>query len=272
MAVIADRVVGDGAGGIEKYVVGSPVTRGVEAQRELMVRREIDVELRIRRIADLRGGIFSGERGEMRGGGEDQGLIGGFVVSGRVGTGAGRGHNLRRSVKEFDNVGRVEDVLIESREKENLVALERAANGASELLLAIVRLERQESVGRAKRTVAQVIENCPVHVIGAGLGNDVDHRAPGASLFGAVRIGGDAELLYHFGRELKGSAIPPASLGEECVVVVAAIDEKSILKSAKAAEREIAIGGGGEAARILRDAGREQGQIGETAAVQRKIV
>jgi hypothetical protein len=45
LTIVADGVVGDGAGGIEENVVGAPVTRGVEAQRELVARTEIDVEL-----------------------------------------------------------------------------------------------------------------------------------------------------------------------------------------------------------------------------------
>jgi hypothetical protein len=190
LAIVADGVVGDGAGGIEENVVGAPVTRGVEAQCELMVGSEIDVELGVGRVADLRGGIFSGEGGEMGGGVEDQGLIGGFVVSGSVGPGGG-GHDLRSAIEELDDVGRVEDVLIESSEEENLVALERAADGASELLLAIVRLESEESVGGAEGTVAQVVEDGAMDVIGAGLGDDVDDGAAGASLFGAVGVGGD---------------------------------------------------------------------------------
>jgi hypothetical protein len=117
-------------------------------------------------------------------------LIGGFVVSGSVGPGGG-GHDLRSAIEELDDVGRVEDVLIESSEEENLVALERAADGASELLLAIVRLESEESVGGAEGTVAQVVEDGAMDVIGAGLGDDVDDGAAGASLFGAVGVGGD---------------------------------------------------------------------------------
>ena len=72
----------------------------------------------------------------MSGGSEDQGFIGGFVVSGSEGSGSGGGHDLRSAIEEFDYVGGVKDVLIESGEKENLVALERTADGASELLLA----------------------------------------------------------------------------------------------------------------------------------------
>ena len=89
-------------------------------------------------------------------------------------------------------------------------------------------------------------------VIGAGLGDDVDYGAAGASLLSTVGIGGDAELLHDFVGELVGSAVETAGLGEESIVEVAAVDQEAVLKSANAAERKIAAGGGSEAARILR--------------------
>jgi hypothetical protein len=111
-----------------------------------------------------------------------------------------------------------------------------------------------------------------MNVIRARFGDDVDDRAAGASLFRAVGIGGDAELLHDFGRELVGSAIASTSLGEEGIVVVAAIDEGGVLESANTAEGKIAVGGGSQAAGILRDTGREQCEIGEAPAVQGEIV
>ena len=68
-----------------------------------------------------------------------------------------------------------------------------------------------------------------------------------------------------------GSAIASAGLGEERIVEVAAVDQEAVLESAKAAEGEIAVSGGGEAAGILGDAGREQHEIGEAAAVEGEI-
>ena len=239
--------------------------------RELIARGEIDIELGVGGVADLRGGIGSGERSELRGGGEDEGLVAGFVVAGRIGSGAGLGDDLHGAVEEFDDIGNVEVVLIESGEEEDFVFLERTADGASALLLAAVGLEGHKGIGGAESAVADVIEAGAVPVIGAGFGDDVDDGAAGASQFGAVGIGGDAELLHDFVGELIRRAIEAAGLGEEGVVEVAAIDEEAVLESAKATEGEIAVGGGSEAARILRDAGREQHQIGEAAAVEREI-
>ena len=107
--------------------------------------------------------------------------------------------------------------------------------------------------------------------VGAGLGDHVDHRAAGASGFGGNGIRRDAEFLDDFIGKLIGSAIASAGLGEEGVVVVGAIDQVAGLEAANAAEGEIAVGGGVEAAGILRDSGSEQGEVGEAASVQRKI-
>ena len=139
-------------------------------------------------------------------------------------------------------------------------------------LLAVVGLEREEGIGGAEGTVAKIVKRGAMYVVGAGLGDDVDHGTGGASLLGAVGIGGDAKLLHDFGGELVGGAIASAGLGEESVVVVQAVDQGGVLEPTNAAEGEIAVGGRGKAARILRDAGGEQGEIGEAAAVQRKVV
>src|SRR5216684_9384784 len=98
-----------------------------------MARGKIDVELGIGGVAHLSGGIFSGERGELSGSGEDQSLIAGFVVAGSEGAGASLGDDLRTAVQEFDDIGGVEIVLIESGEEEDFILLDRAADGASGL-------------------------------------------------------------------------------------------------------------------------------------------
>jgi len=97
-----------------------------------------------------------------------------------------------------------------------------------------------------------------VPVIGSGLGDDIDDGPAGASVFGAEGVCGDAKLLHHFIGKLVRHAIKPAGLGEESIVEVAAIDEETVLESTQAAEGEITVGGGGEAAWVLCDAGREQ--------------
>ena len=207
----------------------------------------------------------------MSGRGKDQCLVAGFVIAGGVRSGAGLGDDLHGPVQKFNHVGDVEVVLIESAEEEDFVFLDGAADRASALLLAAVRLERHEGVGRAESAVADVIESGPVPVIGTGLGDNVDDGAAGASKFCAIGIRGDAKLLHDFVRKLIGSAIKPASLGIKGVVEVAAVDQEAVLESAQAAERKIAVVAERQAARVLRYARRKQHQIREAAAVDGQI-
>ncbi len=95
----------------------------------------------------MRGGIGSGERSELGCGGEDQGLVAGFVVAGRVRSGAGLGDDLHGAVEEFDYVGDVEVVLIESGEEEDFIFLDRTAESGSALLLVAMGLESHEGIG-----------------------------------------------------------------------------------------------------------------------------
>ena len=161
--------------------------------------------------------------------------------------------------------------MIESSEEEDFVLFDGAANGGSALLLAAVGFERHHRIGRTESAVADVIQSAAVPVVGAGFGDDVDDCAASASQLGTGGIGGDAKLLHDFVGELVGGAIKAASLGEEGIVEVAAVDEEAVLESAKAAEGKIAVGGGGKVAGILRDAGREQHEVGEAASGEGEI-
>src|SRR5207237_6659608 len=63
-----------------------------------------------------------------------------------------------------------------------------------------------------------------------------------------------------------------ARLREESIVVVGAVDEVARLVSPNAAESEVSIGGGGQAARILGHAWRKQRKVGEAATVQGQVI
>src|SRR6202034_4146083 len=147
----------------------------------------------------------------------------------------------------------MKEVLVESRKEEDFVPLERTSDGSSDLLLAIVWLEREKRISSAKRAVAQVIERSAVQMIGPGFGDDVDDCAAGASLFSTVSVGRDSKLLHDFGGELIGRAITSAGLREKSVVEIEAVDQSAVLESANAPKREVAIGGGSEAPRVLSD-------------------
>ena len=198
-------------------------------------------------------------------------MVAGFVVAGGGGAGAGLRDDYAAAVDEADDRGLVENVLIEAGEEEDAVAAERTSEGEAELLLLAGRFHIEEWIAGVEGAVAEVIEPGAVKFVRAGLGDDVDDGAAGASGFGGDGIGGDAEFLDHLVGKLIGGAIAAAGLGEEGVVVVGAIDEVTGLEAADAAEGEVAVGSGVEAAGVLGDAGGEQGEVGEAAAVQRKI-
>ena len=217
-------------------------------------------------------GIGSGLLRKLRGGGEYQRLIGGFVVARSFGSGARLGNDHRASVGEAHYRRNVEAVLVEAGKEECAVAAHWAAEGEAELLLLIVGLEVHEGMLGGERAVAHVIEIGSVKTVGPGFGDHIHHRAAGASQFGAVGIGGNAELLHHFVGKLIGRAVAAASLAEEGVVVVAAIDQVAGLEAANAAKSQIAVRARSQAARVLRDAGSKQREIGEAPAVQRQFV
>src|SRR5579864_1152669 len=145
--------------------------------------REIDIKLAVRRVADLRRGIFSCQRTQLPCRGKYQRLIGGFVVSRNART-SGLRQKLGTSVQELDYVRHAKNVLVKSPKEENLIPLDGPADGASDLLLPVVRLERQECARRAQRTVAHVIEDRTVVVIRSRLGDHVNHSSSSAALFG----------------------------------------------------------------------------------------
>ena len=162
LPVIADGIVADRAGRIEEHIIGSPVTSGVHAQCELVAWSEIDIELCIRRVAYLCGRILACQGGELRCRRKDQGLVCGFVIASAVWPGAGLWHDLRTAIQKLDDIRDVKNVLIESRKEKDLIALQGTADGASDLLLAVVRLEGEKWKGGAERTVAEIVKRSAV--------------------------------------------------------------------------------------------------------------
>src|SRR3954462_3844806 len=118
----------------------------------------------------------------------------------------------------------MENVLVESGEEKDLVGLQRTANGAPDLLLAVVRLESEEWGGGAERTVAKVVKACAMVVVRSGLGDHVDHSAARASLLSAIGIRGNAKLLHDFRGELIRGTVASPRLRKEGIVIVSAVD------------------------------------------------
>src|SRR5678816_551785 len=135
----------------------------------------------------------------------------------------------------------MKDMLIESGKEKCPVAFDGAAQGKSELLLLIVRLEIHEGMLGRHGAVLEEIEIGSVQTIGTRFGDYVHHRTPGPPQVGAVSVRGDAELLHHFVGELIGRAIAAAGLPEKSVVVVAAVHQITGLVAADAAKGEVPI-------------------------------
>src|SRR5690348_7366767 len=152
-----------------------------------MTRGNVDVELGVGGVADLRGGIFSGQRRELGRSGKYQGGVRGLIVPWN-GVGAGLRAQLRTAVQELHDVGNAEDMLVKSGEKEDLVALDGTADGASHLLLPVMRLEGEKRIAGAERTIAQIVEPGAMQVIGAGFRDHIHHRASGSSLLCSIGI------------------------------------------------------------------------------------
>jgi hypothetical protein len=144
LGIVTDGIVGDGAGWIEEHIIRPPISSGVHAQRELVARVKVDIEFRVRRISDLCSRILARKGRKLRSSGEDQGLICSFVIAAAVRSGAGLWNDARAAVQKFDDIGHVKDVLIESGKEEDFVALQRSADSASDLLLAVMRFEGEK--------------------------------------------------------------------------------------------------------------------------------
>src|SRR5579863_6247299 len=123
-------------------------------------------------------------------------------------------------------------------------------------------------MGGAEAAIAQEIEGAAVELVRSGFGDHVDHCASGASQFGSIGVGRDAEFLDYLVGKLVGRAVASASLGEKGIVIVGAIDQIARLITADPAESQIAIRAGSHAARVLGDPGSQESQVGEATPIQ----
>src|SRR5437660_11795092 len=98
-----------------------------------------------------------------------------------------------------------------------------------------------------------------MEIVGAALGDHVDHAAAGASAFGAIGAGRDLEFLHRILAEtiwIAAGAGATCSLPEEYGIGIRPIDLKTICSAALSAGREIAA-----ARRIADDAGSAQSEM-----------
>src|SRR5574339_999738 len=85
-----------------------------------------------------------------------------------TGCSAGR---LRERSGEVDEVREIAALSIVVGKEEDLVALQRPADGGAELLSTFVRLERREKILRLKTVVANVVERLSLELVRPRLGD-----------------------------------------------------------------------------------------------------
>ena len=127
-----------------------------------------------------------------------------------------------------------------------------------------------EVVVRVQGRVAAVVERAAVELVGAAARDDRDDSARRLAIFCAVAVGQD----LHFVDGLQGGVDENGAVGTD-VVVVDAVDQEQVAGGVVAVDREVDAG---FKAFVLgveifdrRDAGRQLGQLGEAAAVQRQF-
>ena len=178
-SVVGDAVSCDRAGGIEEDIVRPRISRGIDPQRELVSRRESDVELREPGIAKQLGRIEPRLLRQLRGAGKHQGLVIGLIVTGCGGPGCGLRSYKRLSVYETHNRGLVKNVLVESRKEERAIPPKRASNREPELVLLLAWFHGKLRIACVKAAITQEIKTSSVEFVRAGFCDDI-HDSAGA--------------------------------------------------------------------------------------------
>ena len=164
--------------------------------------------------------------------------------------------------------------------EESLVFDDRSAQRRAELVVAESALGIRIAVKKISRVhgvVAQEFESRTVKMIRPRLGDDVDHRAAVASVFGAeLRL--QVEFLDRVNRQNRSRSSADAGLVEsgiveKRIVVVGAVERVVVGAVAAAVNRELSKSAldRGHARRLHRRAWHQRHQLSEIASVQRQI-
>src|SRR5713101_3708692 len=149
-----------------------------------------------------------------------------------------------------------------------LVLLNRSAESQASLYACVCRIGScAEGIHRLKSAIAQVSVNVAVEIVRSGAGDDVDHAARGAAIFGGVTVGDDLELLHRLLRDGGAHAV------DGIVGGVGAIDVDQVGTAALAAHIEAGGGRGPGVGRVVADDLRiREREIDVVAAVDWQIV
>ena len=72
-------------------------------------------------------------------------------------------------------------MLIETTVEERAITADGTANSKSQLVLTVGGFQIRERVLSIEQAIAQIIKGAAMHVVGAGLGDNVNHRSAGTS-------------------------------------------------------------------------------------------
>ena len=117
-------------------------------------------------------------------------------------------------------------------EKEGLVAEDGSAEGAAELIVVERRLAigfEVEVVTRVENGVPEKLQACPVPLVRAALGDNVDHAAGAAPVFG-LEVGKHANLSHGFHRQNRGRRAENSGFVDRRVVPVTVVHVRAVEK------------------------------------------
>ena len=162
----------------------------------------------------------------------------------------------------------VADLALKISQIEEAIVHERSPDRASDLLPAVMRRFNSllfiNLVVGAESGVEDVVVGIAVNLTGSAFGDGIHKSAAGLAKFGLEAGAGDLKLADYVLAELVGDAGAPDLLGEEGIVVIAAVHGVIVVVPGNAIEAdhpEVAIGGG---------ARRQQSKIREIAPIEWK--
>ncbi len=124
-----------------------------------------------------------------------------------------------------------------------------------------------ERIHRLEVAIAKVSENVAVKLVRSGAGDDVDHAAGSASVFGGVVVGDDLKFLHRFLRNRGAHAV------DGVVGSVGAIDVDQIRARPLSAHVEAGGRSGAGVGRVVaNDLRIGEGEVDVIAAVDRQII
>ena len=236
-----------GAGGAGVFGILSGVAAQVVANAEAVLIAQVEITLR-QSDPVLRAQTVSGEvLLELRCDGRRRGAVG--------------GNDLRDIVL----------LLVVIDEEEDLVLFHRTAQRTAELVEVVrvllhSRTVVHEGIG-VHALIAIKLEYGAVQLVVAALGDHVDDAAGRAANLSREGIGVHLEFLNRvLAESIRTKAGTAGGLGEEQVIGICAVDEQRIGRPPLTAERKVSAAAG-----ILHHAGRENSEVDEIAAIDRKI-